>query len=253
MTLATMTEAQGLGLDESALVYFGEHRMLPEVADALRALTAAAARSGFDLRVASAYRSYARQLLIWNAKLRGDRRVTDDRDQTVDMESLEPTQRLDAVLRFSALPGTSRHHWGTDLDVFDASAVSDSYQVQLSAEEVCEGGCFAALHDWLDTRIEAGESYGFYRPYNCDRGGVAPERWHLSYAPLAQSCANQVSREALLRLWRQSSELRPLGQEVLVQTLDAVLDRYVLRVATPPSAALGYCGAESGAESGDHS
>ena len=43
--------------------------------------------------------------------------------------------------------------------------------------EVARGGVFDSLHSWLDARMAAGESHGFYRPYARDRGGVAPERW----------------------------------------------------------------------------
>jgi LAS superfamily LD-carboxypeptidase LdcB len=127
--------------------------------------------------------------------------VYDDRDLLVPMEQLSPEQQLHAILRFSAIPGTSRHHWGTDLDVYDAEAVPPGYQVLLSMEEVAAGGPFDPLHCWLDARMAAGESHGFYRPYDTDRGGVAPERWHLSYAPLSVACATQVGSEILVSCW----------------------------------------------------
>ena len=104
------------------------------------------------------------------------------------MASLSAEQQLHAILRFSAIPGTSRHHWGTDLDVFDAAALPQDYQLQLSPQEVAPGGMFDPLHCWLDQRMAAGEVHGFFRPYGQDRGGVAPERWHLSYAPMAAGC-----------------------------------------------------------------
>ena len=57
---------------------------------------------------------------------------------------------------FSALPGASRHHWGTDIDVYDANAVSSDYVVQLSLKEVGSGGVFDSLHKWLDLLMEEG-------------------------------------------------------------------------------------------------
>ncbi|NIM47861.1 MAG: D-alanyl-D-alanine carboxypeptidase family protein, partial [Gemmatimonadales bacterium] len=86
-------------------------------------------------------------------------------------------------LRWSALPGASRHHWGTDLDVYDLAARPEGYEVELIPEEVDAGGMFGPLHEWLDGRIAADAAFGFFRPYERDRQGVAPERWHLSYAP----------------------------------------------------------------------
>ncbi len=52
---------------------------------------------------------------------------------------------------------------------------------------------FGPLHDWLDRRISASEAFGFFRPYDLDRGGVAPERWHLSCGPVAASFQRQLT------------------------------------------------------------
>ena len=40
-------------------------------------------------------------------------------------------------------------------------------------------------------------AFGFFRPYTTDRGGVAPEPWHLSYAPVARQRAAAFIRRAL--------------------------------------------------------
>ena len=64
--------------------------------------------------------------------------------------------------------------------------VSPEYELQLSPAEVAPGGVFDALHCWLDAAYGGGAVARFL-PALCRqiRGGVAPERWHLSYAPLA--------------------------------------------------------------------
>ena len=91
-----------------------------------------------------------------------------------------------AILRWSALPGASRHHWGTDLDVFDAAARPEGYEIELIPEEVDPGGMFGPLHDWLDEQDRRiGRPSGSSGPYDLDRDGVAPERWHLSCGPVA--------------------------------------------------------------------
>jgi LAS superfamily LD-carboxypeptidase LdcB len=181
-----LSARQLTGQVESHLEYRDEGRALQAPCwKAFEQLQNAASSAGFDLQIASAFRSFDRQLGIWNSKARGERPVHDDQGVGIDLGPLEPLEKIRAILRFSALPGASRHHWGTDLDVFDAAAVSADYQLQLSPAEVAPDGVFAALHAWLDTRIATGSAFGFQRPYSRDAGGVAPERWHISYAPLA--------------------------------------------------------------------
>ena len=35
--------------------------------------------------------------------------------------SLEPKKAISEIIRFSTVPGTSRHHWGTDIDIIDGN------------------------------------------------------------------------------------------------------------------------------------
>lgn len=153
--------------------------------DDWRRLQSAARQAGFEPVIASGFRSYQRQLLIWNGKARGERPVLDARGAALVLDGLCEWDIAQAILRWSALPGASRHHWGTDIDVYDSAAVASDYVVQLTPDEVAESGPFGPFHRWLDQRIARGDCFGFFRPYNSECGGVAPERWHLSYAPLA--------------------------------------------------------------------
>ena len=173
-------------------------RLYPECGRALAKLRTRASREGFDLRVASGYRSFDRQLAIWNTKAGGTRPVYDDGGCEIAIAELSEVQQLWAILRYSALPGSSRHHWGTDIDVYDAAAMPANYELKLAPSEVNRGGIFEAMHDWLDSQIAAGESFGFFRPYAIDCGGVAPERWHLSYAPVSQACTTLLTPAIIL-------------------------------------------------------
>lgn len=166
------------------------------------ALVEDAREAGFDLVIASSFRSFDRQALIWNAKINGQRPVLDDQDNPIDINQLDDWELLQATLRWSAIPGASRHHWGTDIDVYDRSAVEAGYQLQLTQAEVGPGGPFESMHRWLDERIDKACSHGFFRPYQHDFGGVAPERWHLSYAPLSKQFQQQLGLEMLKPLWR---------------------------------------------------
>ncbi len=215
--------------------------LLPEVAQALSRLSVEARQAGFELRVASGFRDFDRQLAIWNAKFRGQRPVLDDDDQIVDLAALSDEDKVHRILRFSALPGASRHHWGTDLDVYDAAAVPEDYRVQLTAAEAADDGPFGPLHRWLDERISRAASYGFYRPYDRDRGGVAPERWHLSYAPLSHALEQRLDAEALRASWCHGCPGDALaGRACLEACLDELFERYVSRVARPDPAMIAY-------------
>lgn len=192
-----------------------------DIVSPLSELQSRAATAGFDLKLCSGFRSFERQMHIWNAKLSGLRPVADDSGAIVDMQSLSPWQQVCAVLRWSALPGASRHHWGTDMDIYDAAALPDGYQIQLIPAEVEGQGMFAPMHDWLDSQLQ---DLGFYRPYAVDRGGVAPERWHLSYRPLADQFAGQLTSELLARRLA-GTELVFL--EVVLDHLDEIMKRFI--------------------------
>lgn len=172
-------------------------RVHREVVGPFRRLRDDAREAGFDLRILSGFRSFEHQLSIWNGKAAGERPVLDSSSRPLDVASLSEHELVFAILRWSALPGASRHHWGTDLDVYDEAARPEGYEVELLSEEVEPGGMFGPLHAWLDERIAGDEAEGFFRPYDRDRGGVAPERWHLSWAPVAGAWMRQVSATAL--------------------------------------------------------
>ena len=189
-----------------------------------------AAEKGFDLRIFSGFRSFDAQLKIWNRKARGELAVLDSQAVPMDIGTLTPDELVMAILRWSALPGASRHHWGTDIDVFDEAARPGNYEVDLIPAEVNSGGMFGPLHEWLDARMAAGKSYGFFRPYDRDRGGVAPERWHLSHAPTARALEahHTVSaiRDALISA---DMELK----DVVLDRLNEIYERFVINVARP--------------------
>lgn len=166
-------------------------KLHPDVIAPLRALQDSARQAGFDLQVCSGFRSFDRQLTIWNEKLAGQRPVFNAEGRRLQLETLTPWEQVQVVLRYSALPGASRHHWGSDLDIYDAAALPDGYRLQLTEVEVEPGGIMAPLHDWLDKKLQ--DSDDFFRPYVKDNGGIAPERWHLSYKPVANLFSERIN------------------------------------------------------------
>ena len=205
-------------------------RVHRDVVEPFARLRDAAARAGFDLRIQSGFRSFDEQLSIWNRKATGKRAVLDSDAVPLDITTLRPRDLVFAILRWSALPGASRHHWGTDLDVYDERARPDGYEVDLIPAEVNPGGMFGPLHAWLDERMAARAAFGFFRPYDRDRGGVAPERWHLSHAPTAEPLLAALTLEVLLAALRQA-DMRL--QDVVLDRLDEIVTRFVVNINRP--------------------
>ena len=206
-------------------------RVHPHIIPALTKLRKAAAESGFEIKVASGFRDYQRQRQIWNAKATGLRVINDSFGRPLDTSGMNADEVVKAILHWSMLPGCSRHHWGTDIDVYDARAVPEDYQVQLDVAE-CEGsGPFAPFHQWLGDRLSRGECFGFFRPYVKNSSAVAVEPWHLSWAPLALRCQQFLTPEVLLEAVVSDEielcdEIKRLFPEIYQRYIQVALSSY---------------------------
>jgi len=203
-----------------------------EVIRPFLAMRAAAAADGIELVAFSTFRDFDRQLGIWNGKFRGERPMQDRSGKPLEALALAPAERVEAILWWSALPGASRHHWGTDFDVMDARAMPPGYKLRVVPEEYLAGGIFHRLTTWLDVHMHA---YGFFRPFATDRGGVAPEPWHLSYAAVAKSAQAALTVESLRAVLAESAIE---GKEEVLAALEPNYANYVLNVDAAPAAAL---------------
>ena len=203
-----------------------------EVVAAFLTMRAAAAADGVDLVAFSSFRDFDRQLAIWNGKFRGERPLQDRDGQPLDAASMTAAQKVEAILWWSALPGASRHHWGTDFDVLDGKALPYGYQLQVIPAEYLAGGIFERLTRWLDSHMHA---FGFFRPYTTDRGGVQPEPWHLSHARVAARAQQQFSLEGLKGVL---SDAAIEGKSEVLAGLARNYSSYVVNVDAPPLAAL---------------
>ncbi len=225
MALVDLTARQLTGLDAPELVEAEPGRFLqPAVAAAYQAMQQAAAADGITLRIASGWRDFSRQQAIFKAKLNGERPVYDAAQQAITLAGMSLAAKLHAIMLYSALPGASRHHWGTDLDVWDQAAVPADYVLQLSAAEYAPDGPFARLSVWLSQH--AGR-FGFFRPYRSFRGGVAVEPWHLSYRPLASLYLQQLSLPVLQAAILQSELAEP---EEIAAMLPELYQRYICNI-----------------------
>ncbi len=176
---------------------------------AFKQMDAAAKEDGIKLIIRSATRNFDYQKSIWERKWTGETKV-DGEDISVIIA--DPKTRALKILEYSSMPGTSRHHWGTDIDLnsFDNSWF-----------ETGEG---RKLWDWLELNAS---NFGFCRPYTAkgnDRPeGYFEERWHWSYMPLASHFT------ALARKRHNDGEIKGFfGSEVAKEI--SVVEKYVFGI-----------------------
>lgn len=167
---------------------FGEGINLREEAyESFLEMKKAAYSDGFDIKIASSFRDYYRQRSIWERKYL---RFTDE-------QGMAPLDAIEKIIEYSTIPGTSRHHWGTDIDIIDGYPKASGDV--LVTEKFEAGGPYEGLKLWMD---ENSEKYGFYLTYtnNPRRRGFKYEPWHYSYAPISISMLTAYRKLNILKL-----------------------------------------------------
>jgi LAS superfamily LD-carboxypeptidase LdcB len=167
-----LPENELLGQGSPNLIEKDGYRLRPKAADAFDALKAAALKDGIAIKVVSSYRDYAHQNRIWERKYLRFRE-----------SGLSPIQSIQKIIEYSTIPGTSRHHWGTDLDLIDGTPKVDGDV--LVPSKFHGTGPFCKFKDWMDIHAN---SFGFELVYTdaIDRKGFKYEPWHYSYVPLSK-------------------------------------------------------------------
>ena len=144
-----------------------------ETLDAFLKMQKAADTDEIDLKIASATRNFDYQKNIWNNKWTG---ITLVDGKNLSLSITDGIERFKKILEYSAAPGTSRHHWGTDIDINDAN--SEYFETEKGGE----------VYEWLTINAP---KFGFCQPYDekgTDRPtGYNEEKWHWSYVPLSKN------------------------------------------------------------------
>jgi D-alanyl-D-alanine carboxypeptidase len=172
-----------------------------EVNIAFTAMALAAKNDSVDLKVISGTRNFSRQTEIWNGKW-----------NTFSGSEIEKAKE---ILLYSSMPGTTRHHWGTD---FDLNALEPEYF------ETEEG---VKLYNWL--KVNAWQ-FGFFQPYYKKgeerTAGYNEEKWHWSYYPTS----NQM-----LRAYNNSINYKDLKDYKGSELADSlkIFENYVNAVCVP--------------------
>ncbi len=171
---------------------FGEGINLRRAAhEAFVEMKKAAYQDGFDIKIVSSFRDFYRQQAIWERKY----------IRYTEQDEMSPMDAIDKIIEYSTIPGTSRHHWGTDIDIVDGhQKVEGDVLIPNKFEDE---GPYAPFKGWLD---KYAEDFGYYLVYTDDpkRRGFKYEPWHYSYAPLSRP---------MLEAYRKLNILKLLGQE----------------------------------------
>lgn len=143
-----------------------------DVYESFKRMRAAALADGVTLTIVSGARNFERQKGIWEAKWNGERTVE---GKNLARDVKDPQERARLILLYSSMPSTSRHHWGTDIDI---NSLEDGYFLSGKGKKEYEWLCAHAAE------------YGFcqvYSPKGANRPyGYEEEKWHWSYLPVAR-------------------------------------------------------------------
>ncbi len=174
-------------------------------------LREAAAAAGHTLVIRSATRNFDYQKGIWERKWNGQRTLSSGENAAEAYP--DPKERALQILKYSSMPGTSRHHWGTD---FDINAFNNEY---------FESGKGKALYEWMAAHAH---EYGFCQPYT-PKGEARPhgyneEKWHWSYMPIAQPLTALAEEEL------ENRDISGFAGADVAESL-LVVQRYVLGVS----------------------
>jgi LAS superfamily LD-carboxypeptidase LdcB len=158
-----------------------------EAHDAFVQMKKAAYQDGIDIKIVSSFRSFDRQAAIFERKYL----------QFTEEDGMSPMEAIDKIIEYSTIPGTSRHHWGTDIDIIDGNKKTEGDVLVPWKFE--DGGPFADLKKWMD---EHANEYNFFLVYTDEpkRRGFKYEPWHYSYAPLSVPMLATFRKKNILQL-----------------------------------------------------
>ena len=160
-----------IGMDDSRIV--SDTILLEkETYSAFIQMKDAAEKDGIIIKLVSGFRDFYRQQMIWNNKY----------IKFTNEFSLDGPTAIKEIIKFSTIPGTSRHHWGTEIDIIDKNFENE--KDLLISKKYEEGGIFNSLKKWMDKNSKR---FGFYIVYDDDsnRPGFEYEPWHYTYKPIS--------------------------------------------------------------------
>lgn len=139
-----------------------------QVMQAFLKLREKAAQDGWNLTLISGYRTFGYQRRIWNRQYK----------ELAKDNQLTEKELVKGVLTYTALPGLSRHHWGTELDISEKSLRGQLYGGDANPPKKVSD-----FYHWME---ENAPTFGFCKVYKGQSGIINEEPWHWSYRAFSQ-------------------------------------------------------------------
>ncbi len=177
--------------------------------EAFKRMYREAGNAGIVLKIVSATRNFDAQKLIWEEKWTGKRQVD---GEYLPVEVTDAEDRARKILRYSSMPGSSRHHWGTDIDL---NALNNDFFA---------AGEGLTMYNWMTNNAH---KFGFCQPYTTKGSerpnGYEEEKWHWSFIPIAKPLTD-LAKDSLSNEKIEGF----LGHETAVSI--GILENYILGV-----------------------
>jgi len=136
------------------------------VYDSFKKMHNIAKKENIELFIISGTRSFNQQKIIWESKWN-------------KLDTLSGIERVKQILTYSSMPSTSRHHWGTDIDI---NSVEDFYFETIKGKKE---------YNWL---VKNANKFGFYQTYRLSsKNSYNEEKWHWSFRPISKEYLKQYN------------------------------------------------------------
>lgn len=180
-----------------------------EALEAFIKMYEAAKTDDISLTIRSATRNFDYQKGIWERKWTGATILSSGINAS---KVADHQERALHILEYSSMPGTSRHHWGTDIDL---NAFNNAY---------FEKGQGLKIFNWLTANAK---SFGFCRPYTSKehREGYNEEKWHWSYMPISQEYTRSIKDQVTY------DDIKGFKGDDTAEKID-VINKYMLGINT---------------------
>lgn len=136
-----------------------------ETLDAFIRMNKLAKEEGIHLKIVSGTRDFYSQRAIWERKYNLNK-----------SNGLSNIENIKTIMAWSAMPATSRHHWGTEIDINGFEEYFNGKNERSNKE-----------YKWLKSNAH---KFGFCQVYTKKKkekrySGYNEEKWHWSYMPLS--------------------------------------------------------------------
>lgn len=171
---------------------FGDtYKLRKEAFIAFEQMKEEAMKIGISIKAVSSYRDFNYQNRIWQRKYK-----------QFTSKGITGVDSINKIIEYSTIPGTSRHHWGTDIDIVDGNVKQPNNLLHPRNFETTAP--FGRLKQWMNTNAN---SFGFYLVYTNEpsRKGFNYEPWHYSYKPLSQLYLSDYRQLKLLEIFQNEN------------------------------------------------